>query len=191
MRIIAGRAGGRRIAVPPTHTRPTSDRVRESMFSALDARWEWEGLRVLDLYAGSGALGLEAASRGATDVLLVERDPAVFAVLSRNVETLALPGVRVLRSDVAAAAGRPADAAFDLVLCDPPYDLPAADVRAVLSDLARNGWVAMDGEAVVERSARDRESPWPDEWRGDRHRTIGETALWYGHVMGQGTEEPT
>lgn len=189
MRIIGGQAGGRRIAVPPSGVRPTSDRVRESMFSALDARLEWSAVRVLDLYAGSGALGLEAASRGAAEVLLVERDARVYDVLSRNVTTLGLPGVRTVRGDVGQVIARPATTSFDLVLCDPPYDLPVADVAAILDTLVLQGWAAPGCAAVVERSARDAVPPWPVNWVPDRHRDIGETALWYGHVVARGSEE--
>jgi len=189
MRIIAGRAGGRRISVPPAGVRPTSDRVRESLFSALDARLDWATVRVLDLYAGSGALGLEAASRGAREVLLIERDARSYDVMCRNVTALGLPGVRTVRGDVAQVVGRPAPVAFDLVLCDPPYDLPTADVGAVLASLASNGWIAGGGTAVVERSAREAAAPWPVTWMADRHRTLGETTLWYGRIVARGSEE--
>ncbi|WP_019739998.1 16S rRNA (guanine(966)-N(2))-methyltransferase RsmD, partial [Mycobacterium avium] len=101
-RIIGGVAGGRRLAVPPRGTRPTTDRVRESLFNILAARRELTGLAVLDLYAGSGALGLEALSRGAATALFVESDPRAAAVIARNIDTLGLPGATLRRGAVAA-----------------------------------------------------------------------------------------
>src|SRR5262245_2498178 len=118
VRIVAGVAGGRRLAVPPRGTRPTPDRGREAVFSALQARRNLEGARVLDLYAGSGALGLEALSRGAAHVRFVESDRRAAAVLRRNVEVLGLPGTEVTTADVAVVLrgdpGRP----YDVVLAD-------------------------------------------------------------------------
>lgn len=188
MRIIAGTAGGRRLRVPPEGTRPTSDRVRESLFAALQSRLDFDGIVVLDLYAGSGALGLEALSRGAAEAVLVERDRLAFEVLRRNAADLGLAGARCVQGEVRAVLARGPAACADLVLCDPPYDLPAEQVRQVLDDAVRFGWVSDDAIAVVERSARDQGSPWPSSWAGDRTRTVGETALWYGHVHDLGRE---
>src|SRR6476469_10915414 len=120
-RIIAGRAGGRRIAVPPAGTRPTSDRVREALFSALTADPGLDGAAVLDLCAGSGALGLEALSRGAAHALFVESDRRAAAVLRRNVAGLGLPGCVVRAAPAAAVLAAPADRSYDVVLVDPPY----------------------------------------------------------------------
>jgi 16S rRNA (guanine966-N2)-methyltransferase len=179
-RIIAGRAGGRTLRTPPGRgTRPTSDRVREALFSALDARGAVAGARVLDLYAGSGALGLEAASRGAAAVLLVESDRRAAAVARGNAAALDLPGVSVTAATVAAALARPPVAAYDLVLADPPYDVGEADLGAVLGDLAGGGWLAAGAVLVVERSARSPEPAWPEGVEGEGARRYGETALWW------------
>jgi 16S rRNA (guanine(966)-N(2))-methyltransferase RsmD len=180
-RIIAGTAGGRTLRTPPgSGTRPTSDRVREAVFSALDARDAVRGRRVLDLYAGSGALGLEAASRGASSVVLVESDPRAAAVITRNAADLALRGVRVDRSTVLRALGaqpRPEDAA-DLVLVDPPYGSGEPELTAVLARLAA-GWMAEDGILVVERSTRSPEPAWPPGIRrSGKPRRYGETTVW-------------
>ena len=140
-RIIGGAAGGRRIAVPPRGTRPTTDRVRESLFNILTARLELTGLKVLDLYAGSGALGLEALSRGAAAALFVESDPRTGSVIARNIETLGLRGATLRRGAVATVLAAGTAAAFDLVLADPPYDVDAAEVEAVLAALPAHGWV--------------------------------------------------
>jgi len=185
-RIIAGSAGGRRLAVPPAGTRPTSDRVREALFSALDSEWRargipWSEVGVLDLYAGSGALGLEALSRGASQAVLVERSRAAAGVLRANVATVDLPGAIVVMRDVAQlpAAPPPGDPAA-LVLADPPYDVPASEVARLLAALRESGWIAADAVVVVERPARDGASPLPDSWTEERRRAYGDTVLWYG-----------
>ena len=181
-RIIAGVAGGRTLRTPPgSGTRPTSDRVREALFSALDAREAVRGKRVLDLYAGSGALGLEAASRGAASVVLVESDRRAADVIARNVRDLGLAGVRVVRSTVGtllAAEPRPSEAA-DLVLVDPPYDVDEEALAVVLRRLGA-AWLAPGGLVVVERSTRSPEPTWPSgvERRGSP-RKYGETTVWF------------
>ncbi len=191
-RIIAGRARGRRLSVPPAGTRPTSDRVREAMFSALDSERArlgepWSELRVLDLYAGSGALGLEALSRGAASVLLVERSRAAASVLRANVRAVGLPGADVLVADVRRLATSSATgAAATLVLVDPPYDLTAAELSSTLAQVLAHGWIAPGADVVVERSARDAECPLPDTWTLVRRRDYGETALWYGQAAPAG-----
>ncbi len=142
-RIVAGVAGGRRLKVPPGETtRPTSDRVREALFSALDAAGAVEGARVLDLYAGSGALGLEAASRGAQQVVLVEAAKPAAATARANVAALGLPGVRVVTDRAERFAASPSavvDGGWDLVLLDPPYAVATEDVTALLA-CSRRCW---------------------------------------------------
>src|SRR6187200_109983 len=143
-RIIGGRVGGRRIATPRgVSTRPTSDRVREALFSAIEA-WcgSLSGLRFLDLYAGSGAVGLEARSRGAGVVTLVEQDRRTAGLIRDNVSALGFSGVEVVASAVATVVGRPALAPYDVVFLDPPYPMETAEVTDVLDRAARNGWVA-------------------------------------------------
>ncbi len=176
-RIIGGAAGGRRIAVPPRGTRPTTDRVRESLFNILTARLELAGLRVLDLYAGSGALGLEALSRGAAAALFVESDARAGSVIARNIETLGLPGATLRRGTVAAVLAAAAAAAFDLVLADPPYDVDAAEVEAVLAALPAHGWVREGSVAVVERAAGSAPLNWPAGWSVWSPRVYGDTRL--------------
>lgn len=180
-RVIAGVAGGRTLRTPPgSGTRPTSDRVREALFSALDARDAVRGSRVLDLYAGSGALGLEAASRGAVSVVLVESDRRAADVIARNATDLGFASTRVVRSTVLAAlAGDPVeDGAADLVFVDPPYDVDEEALRLVLDRLAA-GWLAPGGLVVVERSTRSPEPSWPEGIeRVGRARKYGETTVW-------------
>lgn len=179
-RIIAGAAGGIRLQVPARGTRPTSDRVRESVFAVLDSDGSILSARVLDLYAGSGALGLEALSRGATSADLVERDAGAVAVARANaarVSAAGAPAARVHRagaeSFLAADAGR-----YDLVFADPPYRMPEAELTRTLTAL--RGRLA-DGAAVVVE--RDAHGPEPD-WAGAglavlRHRSYGDTAVWW------------
>ncbi|MEV0683710.1 16S rRNA (guanine(966)-N(2))-methyltransferase RsmD [Nocardia sp. NPDC050378] len=176
-RIIAGVAGGRRLAVPPTGTRPTSDRVREALFSAIDARLDLDGARVLDLYAGSGALGLEALSRGASQALLIEADRKAGAVVRANIAELNLPGAELRLGSVASVLARPAPAAYDVVFSDPPYDVSTDDVTADLRALAEHGWLAPEALVVVERSIRSPEIAWPAGYSVLKARKYGETRI--------------
>jgi len=179
-RIIAGYAGSLALEVPRAGTRPTSDRVREAIFSALEARLELHGARVLDLYAGSGALGLEAASRGAAEVLLVERDAKAAAIARRNAALVrraareSRPRIEVVSQSVgawlAAAGGE-----WDLVLADPPYDLGEDELEGVLEGI--EGVLAPDGEVVVERSTRSPAPSLPPGLLLDRTKRYGETAV--------------
>lgn len=180
-RIIAGRAGGIRLEVPARGTRPTSDRVRESMFAALESADAIAGARALDLYAGSGALGLEALSRGAASADLVERAAAAAQVAGRNAERVAATSgarARVHRSAVQTFLSRAAAASFDLVFTDPPYELADADLDADLVLLAPA--LSADALVVVERARR---SPAPD-WESAsleevRERVYGDTVVWW------------
>ena len=185
-RIIAGSARGRRLAVPAAGTRPTSDRVREAVFSSLESQLladddAWSGVTVLDLFAGSGALGLEALSRGAAQAVLVEKSRAAARTLSANVDVVGCSGARVLTVDVRRVAQLPAPAVgATLVFADPPYDWPAEGLRGLLTELKVAGWIAEGARLVVERPTRDAESPLPRDWDQQRRRAYGDTALWYG-----------
>ena len=187
-RIISGLAGGRRIQTPPgSSTRPTSDRVREALFSRLEHLDAVHHAKVLDLYAGSGALGLEAASRGATSVLLVESDWAAVAAARRNIAELGLPGVSIRADTVERAlfAGpAPAGACCDLVLADPPYDVTEEALGDALVLLVTHGWLSPDALVVVERSARSPEPRWPPGLDGAGERRYGETKMWFADFAG-------
>ncbi|MFN2536041.1 MAG: 16S rRNA (guanine(966)-N(2))-methyltransferase RsmD [Pseudonocardiaceae bacterium] len=188
VRIVAGVAGGRRLAVPPHGTRPTSDRVREAVFSTLQARRDLQGARVLDLYAGSGALGLEALSRGAAHVRFVESDRRAAAVVRRNVEALGLGGqggsaVQVSIADVPVVLRGGADQPYDVVLADPPYALDDGALSAVLGALVSGGWLAPAAVIVVERAARALPPAWPDGVFELTNRRYGDTAVYYGSVL--------
>ncbi len=184
-RVVAGAARGRRLAVPPgTGTRPTSDRAREGLFSTLTSMvGAWAGRRVLDLYAGSGAVGLEALSRGADHCLLVESDPKALATVRSNVTTLALPGADVHAGKVERlVSGPPPGAPYDVVFLDPPYDLGDDALRDVLVSLAAHGWLAPEALLAVERSTRGGPWEWPPGVEAERSRRYGEATLWYGRA---------
>ena len=181
-RVIGGAAGGRRIAVPPgTGTRPTADRVREALFSSLESEFgSFDGLAVLDLYAGSGAIGLEALSRGAARVVLVESDRRAAEVISANVRAVGLPGATVLTRPVEKVAAGDPPAVFDLLYADPPYNLETVELQEILVALADGGWLADDAVVVVERGKRE-PWEWPEGFAALRDRKYGEARLWYGH----------
>ena len=184
-RIIGGSAGGRRLTTPRgQHTRPTSDRVREALFSAVEA-WcgSLSGLRFLDLYAGSGAVGLEARSRGAGVVTLVEHDRRTAALISGNVKTLGFTQVEVLAASVASTLARSPVAPYDVVFLDPPYPLENAEVEAALHALVDHGWLSPGALVVVERSARGAPPAWPSAIEPGRDKKYGETVLRYGHAV--------
>ena len=195
-RIVGGRAKGHRLRVPPSGTRPTSDRAREGVFSSLESlRGLFTDCAVVDLYAGSGALGLEALSRGAAVVDFVESDRAAAAVIRQNLSVvrsaLAAPprqgasgedlsllvGVRSMsvRRWLSSATQR-----YDVVFCDPPYDAPSAEVRSVISALLAADLLAADALVVVERAARDGDWAWPSGLAGVRDLGYGEARLWIG-----------
>jgi 16S rRNA (guanine966-N2)-methyltransferase len=177
-RIIAGTAGGRELRTPPGRgTRPTSDRVREALFSALEARDALSGAHVMDLYAGSGALGLESASRGAAEVTLVESDRAAASVVRDNAARLGLRATVLPTTVSSALAGAPRP--HDLVFLDPPYDLPEEALAGDLAALVDRGWLADGALVVVERSKRSAEPVWPEGLVPERVRKYGETVLWY------------
>ncbi|MDL5155943.1 16S rRNA (guanine(966)-N(2))-methyltransferase RsmD [Actinomycetospora termitidis] len=180
-RIVAGTAGGQRIAVPPNGVRPTSDRVREALFSLLEARGVLEDATVLDLYAGSGALGLEALSRGALTATLVERDPRACGFVQTNARTTGLTGALVRRASVTTFLKRPTDV-VDLVFVDPPYAGTEDEVDVVLGLLVP--WLSPDGLVVLERDSRTRVPAWPEGLVAEEPRVYGETTLHLGTPTG-------
>lgn len=187
-RVIAGTAGSLRLEVPKSGTRPTSDRVREAIFSALDAWGMLDATRVLDLYAGSGALGLEAASRGAHEVTLVEKHPQSAQVTSRNARTVrgafhedAAPSIQVARQSVQSfLEEQDHTQSWDVVLLDPPYDLGEAALTAnleLLPALLREAAVVL-----VERSNRSPQPTWPAGLTLLRSKRYGDSALWWAEA---------
>lgn len=159
------------------NTRPTTDRVREALFNVLAARLDFRGIRVLDLYAGSGALGLEALSRGAASALFVEHDARAAAVIEQNCATLGVRGAAVRRATVASVLGGGSARPVDLVLADPPYEVSTDEVTALLTTLVSDGWAVSDTVAVVERPASAPEIAWPHPWSVWKSRRYGDTRL--------------
>jgi 16S rRNA (guanine966-N2)-methyltransferase len=181
-RVIAGAAGGRRLKVPPSGVRPTGDRAREGLFNSLGSLLDLDGARVLDLYAGSGALGLEALSRGAAEVVFVESGPRVLPVLRANLAAVGLPGGRVIAGSVPTVLAGPAPTPFDVVLADPPYATAVEEVFGVLRALVAGRWLADGAVVVVERSSREEPWEWPTPLAGLRDRRYGEALLRYGRL---------
>jgi 16S rRNA (guanine966-N2)-methyltransferase len=184
-RIIAGRAGGRRLATPRgAATRPTSDRVREALFSAIES-WagSLHGLRVLDLYAGSGAIGLEAWSRGAEAVTFVESDKRTADIVRANAREIGCAVAEIQSRAVSVVLAESPRTPYDIVFSDPPYPLADASVGGDLELLATRGWLAEDALVIVERSSRSAEPVWPaglEPLAGKRgHKRYGETTLWF------------
>ena len=188
-RIVSGSRGGRRLTMPPgDQTRPTSSKVREALFSAL-ASWTGgsagaadtalKGWAFCDLFAGSGAVGLEAASRGAAPVLLVESSRRALRVMEQNVAAVGLD-VQLRRDPVEDLVRRQPAYPFDIVFLDPPYELSTPSVEAILRDLVTNGWLTAEGLVVVERSSRDAPPRWPDGLGDTWEKKYGETVLYYG-----------
>jgi 16S rRNA (guanine966-N2)-methyltransferase len=184
-RVIAGEAGGRRLAVPAGRdTRPTSDRAREGLFATVASIvGSLAGVRVLDLYAGSGAVGLEALSRGARHVLLVESGTRAARIIRENIEAIALDGAEVITGRVERVLARgpaPGGGGYDVVFADPPYALADRDVSAMLSLLADRDWLAPGALVIVERATRSGPVRWPEGFVPDRARRYGEATFWYG-----------
>jgi 16S rRNA (guanine966-N2)-methyltransferase len=183
-RIIGGQAGGRRINVPRgVTTRPTSDRVREALFSAVES-WcgSLSGLRFLDLYAGSGAVGLEAWSRGAGVVTLVEQDRRTAGMIATNARNLGFIRADIVTGSVSGTLARPPSAPYDVAFLDPPYAHTEREVAADLSALCAQGWLVPGAMVVVERASRSAEPTWPEGFGDTRQKKYGETVLWYVHA---------
>ena len=192
-RIIAGTHGGRRLSAPAgPQTRPTSDRVREAFFSTLDTIVDVSGIRFADLYAGSGAVGLEALSRGAGYALLVEAEAKAARVIRDNIVALrAGPAARLITGKVQPVlAASPEGGPYDVVFADPPYVVTDAEVTEVQQALVAHGWLTADAVVVFERSTRGTPLTWVEGITADRSRRYGETTLWYGRAARTGTAGP-
>jgi 16S rRNA (guanine966-N2)-methyltransferase len=180
-RIVGGSAKGRRLAVPDRGTRPTSERAREALFNSLNGLLDLNGTRVLDLFAGSGAVGIEALSRGAAEAEFVESDRGAHDVLQRNIASVGLAGTTVHRSQAAIyLVGAGTDRPFDFVFADPPYALAESQLAALLQALCTSKWLAPQAVVVIERSARGAAPTWPDHMDVIKDKRYGEGVLWYG-----------
>jgi 16S rRNA (guanine(966)-N(2))-methyltransferase RsmD len=174
--------GGRRLTVPGGgHTRPTTDRVREALFNSLQTLTDLTGARFADLYAGSGAVGLEAISRGAAHALLVESNPRAVRAARTNIATLGVrPQVTLVTASVMSALAAGTDEPYHVVFADPPYDLPDEQVTVLQRALLVGGWLAAGAVVVIERPSRGTPVEWIEPVTDVRTRRYGETVLWYG-----------
>lgn len=170
-RIIAGTAKGQQLAVPDSGTRPTTDRAREAIFSAVEAAVELPGATVLDVFSGSGAFGLEARSRGAERAWCIESNPAAAALIRANAAALGMLHVEVIATTAERVFAQPATPAqvSSIVLMDPPYDIPTAEIEQLVLAAARNGWFAIDALIVLERG---QDSPQADFGEGFTLRKV-------------------
>ncbi len=180
-RIISGKYKGRSINVPPSVTRPTSSRVREAIFSSvLHTVGSFDGLVVLDLFAGSGALGLEALSRGAAIANFIENDRNALLCIEDNAKSLGENSISVQKAEVLGLVESVAsNTAADLVFIDPPYALLDEQIVELLQSLAKNQWLADDALVVVERSSKS-VLDWPKDYEPLANKSYGDTAIWYG-----------
>jgi 16S rRNA (guanine966-N2)-methyltransferase len=189
IRIIGGAARGRRLQVPPNGTRPTSERARAALFDRLDTLLDLAGARVLDLYAGSGAVGLEALSRRAAFACFVENDRRAADALAANLAAVTSAGSgvagrgRLVRRPVAAVlAEANAEDPFDIVFADPPYAMAADDLGRLLDRVADPMWTAPGAIVVVERATRGAAPTWPQRLESLASKRYGEGTLWYGRA---------
>ena len=192
-RIIGGVAGSLTISTPSGATRPTSDRVREAWFSILESRSMIEGAHVLDLFAGSGALGLEAASRGAASVVFVESHAPAARVIRSNIESLRnalspTTSLTVVTSPVASYLQATHTPLCDLAFLDPPYDVDTATMDTLLGALLPQ--MAEGGLVMIERSSRSQPPSWPVEFDPEKPRKYGETTLYFATVSSKGSQPP-
>jgi 16S rRNA (guanine966-N2)-methyltransferase len=186
-RIIAGTHGGRRLSAPAgAQTRPTSDRVREAFFSALATMADLDGVRFADLYAGSGAVGLEALSRGATFSLLVESDARAARVIRDNIVALKVgASARLVTGKVGQVVAAPPEGGpFDVVFADPPYAVTDDELAKVLHGLGDR--LAEDAVLIVERASRSGEPVWPSGVEPLRAKRYGDTAVYWAQVRSDG-----
>ncbi|USR78843.1 16S rRNA (guanine(966)-N(2))-methyltransferase RsmD [Arcanobacterium pinnipediorum] len=179
-RIIAGSARGRQLKVPTSGTRPTSSRVREALFSHLEHRDFIAGCAILDLFAGSGAFGLEALSRGASRAIGVDNAPDAQRVMAVNARETGLP-LQCIKANVYTYVSQPgSDGPFDVIFLDPPYDFPDEHLTNILAQLPRH--LTSDGLVLVERAKRSSQPVWPPQLQAERERRWGDTRLWSAHM---------
>jgi len=182
-RVIAGVARGRRLATPEGRdTRPTGDRAREGLFATAGSLLgSLEGIRAADLFAGSGAVGLEALSRGAEHALLVESNARAARAIRENIGTLGLPGAELVVDRVERVLARRPEEPYDFVFADPPYAVPDETIVTLLEALRDNGWLAPDALVAVERASRGRPLRWPEGYEEARDRRYGEAIFYYAY----------
>ncbi len=185
MRIIAGLAKGRNIAAVAGATRPTSDRAREALFSTLTSEFgNFEGLNVLDLFAGTGAIALESLSRGAAIVHAVENDDHAQKAITANFESIKsaqCPGsFHLFGMNVSRFLSDRATVQYHFIYIDPPYDVEDIDVIETLIQLREGGFLHPQALIAVERNSRVQEISWPDGYQSLREKNYGQATIFYG-----------
>ncbi|OKL48992.1 16S rRNA (guanine(966)-N(2))-methyltransferase RsmD [Boudabousia liubingyangii] len=188
-RIIAGKYRGRELKVPAKGTRPTSSRVREALFSRLE-HWNLiQNCDILDLCAGSGALGIEALSRGANSLDLIEKAPAAARIIQDNLRTLKIDNARVYPQNIHAfLTGAPRK--YDLVFFDPPYDMPNTEIAQVAQSLA-GGYLAEHSVIVIERAKRSGQPEWGSELSVLDEKSYGDTIIWFLELANEAESKET
>ena len=187
MRIIAGVAKGRTLSTVSGATRPTSDRAREGLFSSLTSEFgDFLGLHVLDLFAGSGAVGFEALSRGATLVHSVEKESDAIKTITTNSELVAKAGptgkFHLYSMSVQRFVSDPAHDQYHLVYIDPPYDFPSSELEEILRLLAQGNFLKSDAFIAVERRAKGGKFTWPQSYEPVRERNYGQATIYYANA---------
>lgn len=196
MRIIAGSAKGKTLMSPPMTTRPTSDRAREAFFSAIESAfnlidgWDVDSISFLDLFSGSGAVGVEALSRGAACVVAVEQNEEAAEVTLSNSElvTHRFGSFQLNRMDVKTylSSIRGIDDGFDIIFLDPPYELSNEEITSILELIKRNGFLSEHGLVAIERKTKSRPFEWPAGMVLEKKRSYGEASIYYGGFVREG-----
>lgn len=187
-RIVAGEYGGRRLAVPSKGTRPTTDRMRESIFSALAARDAIDSVAVLDLFAGSGAMAIEAISRGARKAILVDNAAIAQRTIIANLRALGIRNARLIRSSASTFVARPERELFSLVFIDPPYKFTDKQIIDLLTALA-DGWLAGEAMVVIERSRTDKDLQLPAQFVIEKRKTVSDSTVILACYLPDGATE--
>jgi 16S rRNA (guanine966-N2)-methyltransferase len=188
MRIIAGLAKGRTLSTVAGSTRPTSDRAREGLFSSLVSEFgDFVGIHFLDLFAGSGAIGLEALSRGSSLVHSVEKNEVACKTISKNFDLISKSKVAGSFHLYAMSSQRfvegPPPTQYDIVYLDPPYDFPVAELLKCLASLRAGGFLKEDTVIAVEKASKSQSLIWPDGYEAFRERGYGQAVIYYGKVI--------
>ena len=183
MRIIAGSSKGKTLFSPPDTTRPTSDRAREGLFSSLESEFgSISGLNVLDLFSGSGAVGVEALSRGAAHVYSIQQHEATARVASKNFELVNNPEGKfaVINSSALRFVSSPRQLAFDIIFMDPPYDVGNTDIEELITNIDTQGLLSERGIIAIERASKKTPFEWPAPFIQEKIRSYGQGSIFYG-----------
>ncbi|CAB4544933.1 COG0742 N6-adenine-specific methylase [actinobacterium SCGC AAA044-D11] len=183
MRIIAGSSKGKTLFSPTGKTRPTSDRAREGLFSSLDSEFgSMSELNFLDLFSGSGAVGVEALSRGAANVYSVEDHSPTAGIAAKNFELVSNPSGKftVITSTAERFVATPHQISFDIIFMDPPYDLANSEIEKILTEINSNNLLKRNGIIAIERETKKAQFAWPEPFIEEKVRSYGQGSIFYG-----------